>query len=472
MEKSGLPKLGVSGRHIASGKLPSNGEKTIGKNVGRFKKFWDGGKPKEIPTNTDTGSGTFGFYSGFQTRNIASSKRKAQSNKERVGKTFDPLRNVVQKNGCNFGGHKVLSNGNAFFEGIHRPAGAVCKPARNFGLGSKSSHSFPIATASQGNALSHGKVAGQKISGKDPSKGTTFRFLPNGMGWGGCDNRVTGSRILERTTGFAHKRERIGGSDKYRQIPSKGQGACLPKSRQFSDFLLPDKAGGKDPKFKPNGQAIFALVHGKSSHPGYSTGEKFRRFSRCPQQMGTGQGGLHPKQKSFSVSTKEHGSLHHTNSGHVCIPRKSPTEKVCLQIPPLASSGGRCSEMSFAKLQSMLCKPPLESHWPMATQTKRKQAPAMHANSPILGFKSMVAPNSETARQGDPKFSDKTISWDVQKLLGRVHALSTLAPRLYDCIRKGLQAKQVSFEAQDTYLKGLKSIQRYNAYFKLFTVSA
>jgi hypothetical protein len=288
------------------------------------------------------------------------------------------------------------------------------------------------------------------------------------MGWGGCDNRVTGSRILERTTCFAHKRERIGGSDKYRQIPSKGQGACLPKSRQFSDLLLPDKAGGKDPKFKPNGQAIFALVHGKSSHPGYSTGEKFRRFSRCPQQMGTGQGGLHPKQKSFSVSTKEHGSLHHTNSGHVCIPRKSPTEKVCLQIPPLASSGGRCSEMSFAKLQSMLCKPPLESHWPMATQTKRKQAPAMYVNSPILGFKSMVAPNSETARQGDPKFSDKTISWDVQKLLGRVHALSTLAPRLSDCIRKGLQAKQVSSEAQDTYLKGLKSIQRYNASFKLF----
>jgi hypothetical protein len=80
----------------------------------------------------------------------------------------------------------------------------------------------------------------------------------------------------------------------------------------------------------------------------------------------------------------------------------------------------------------------------------------------------MVGPNAETARQGDPKFFNQTFSWDVQKLLGRVHALSTLAPSLSSCIRKGLQAKQVDSEAQDTYLKGLKSIQRYDASFKLF----
>ena len=57
---------------------------------------------------------------------------------------------------------------------------------------------------------------------------------------------------------------------------------------------------------------------------------------------------------------------------------------------------------------------------------------------------------------------------DVQKLLGIAHALSTLAPSLSNCIRKGLQTKQVSLEAQETFLKGLKSLHRYDASFKLF----
>ena len=74
--------------------------------------------------------------------------------------------------------------------------------------------------------------------------------------------------------------------------------------------------------------------------------------------------------------------------------------------------------------------PPLEDNQPMASKIGGKLAPKVHAHSPILGFKCMVAPNSETARQRDPKFFDKTISWDVQNLLGRVHALSTLAPSL------------------------------------------
>ena len=96
----------------------------------------------------------------------------------------------------------------------------------------------------------------------------------------------------------------------------------------------------------------------------------------------------------------------------------------------------------------------------------------MHAHSPILGFKCMVAPNYETARQGDPKFFDKTISWDVQQLLGRVHALFTLAPSLSHCIRKGLEAKQVSPEAQDTYLKGLKRSKDMMLHLSCFMGSA
>ena len=43
-----------------------------------------------------------------------------------------------------------------------------------------------------------------------------------------------------------------------------------------------------------------------------------------------------------------------------------------------------------------------------------------------------------------------------------------MAPDLCMVIRQGLQAKQVSAEATDTYIKGLKSLPRYEKSFKLF----
>ena len=43
-----------------------------------------------------------------------------------------------------------------------------------------------------------------------------------------------------------------------------------------------------------------------------------------------------------------------------------------------------------------------------------------------------------------------------------------MAPDLSMVIRKGLQAKQVSAEATDTYIKGLKSLSRCEKSFKLF----
>ena len=288
------------------------------------------------------------------------------------------------------------------------------------------------------------------------------------MGRGGCNKWFLSSGILERKTSAAHKCKGTGGSNKHSEIPGKAQGTCLSESRQFSDILLPQKTWRENPKFKSNGQTIFAMVHEKPSYFGHSVGEKLRGFGRWTQQVGAGQRGLYSKQKSVFVPAKDNGPIHHPDSGHVCLPWKPSIKKVCFQIPPLASYRGGCFKMPPAKHRGMLCQPPLENYQPMAAQTQGKQAAAMHANSPILGFKCMVAPNSETARQGDPKFFNKTISGDVQKLLGRIYALSTLAPSLSSCIREGLQAKQVSSEAQDTYLKGLKSIQRYDASFKLF----
>ena len=155
-------------------------------------------------------------------------------------------------------------------------------------------------------------------------------------------------------------------------------------------------------------------------------------------------GGLHLKQKYVSPPAKGNGPLYQAHSGHVCIPWKSPAQKFCFQAPSLAGNGTGCPKVPLAEPFRLLCKPSLEGYKSMVAKIKGKQAPKVHAHSPILGFKCMVAPTSETARQGDPRFFNQTFSWDVQKLLGRVHALSTLAPSLSNCLKKGLEAKQVS----------------------------
>ena len=116
----------------------------------------------------------------------------------------------------------------------------------------------------------------------------------------------------------------------------------------------------------------------------------------------------------------------------------------------------------------LLCKPPLVRNWQVAAQTKRKQAFNLHDDNSLLDFSTMVAPTNQTASQGDPCFPIPPLSRDVQQLLGGINASSQMAPDLHDIVREGLQAKQVSTEAANFFLKDLKSLPRYNKAFKLF----
>ena len=107
-------------------------------------------------------------------------------------------------------------------------------------------------------------------------------------------------------------------------------------------------------------------------------------------------------------------------------------------------------------------------NWQMAAQTKGKPKVNLHDDNTLLGFSTMVAPTNQTASQGDPCFSNTPLPRDVQQLLGRMNASSQMAPDLHNLIREGLQAKQVSTEAANSYLKDLRSLPRYNKAFKLF----
>jgi len=69
--------------------------------------------------------------------------------------------------------------------------------ARNFGLGSQGADPFRVKKAGQGNALPHGGMERQKIPRQNPSKGTSFGFLPNSMGRSRCNQWVHNPRLLE-----------------------------------------------------------------------------------------------------------------------------------------------------------------------------------------------------------------------------------------------------------------------------------
>ena len=202
-------KLDLFGRHPFVGQQPTGSTKPFTNHAARCGGSWNGSKPKEVQTNPNPTGGTFGFYGGPKKGIFASTPRKDEEHKERIGKTFNSFRNELQKNGSNTWCHKKFSDGNAFFKGFHRPIGPICKPTGTNWLGQESASPFSFATASKGNEYLNGGMERKKFSGKDPSEGTSFRFLTGGMGWGRCNQWKFSPGILERQKELAHKSERV-----------------------------------------------------------------------------------------------------------------------------------------------------------------------------------------------------------------------------------------------------------------------
>ena len=469
MEKTRNLNLGLFGRHSVNWQQSPSSSKTFTDHSARFKSSWHGCKPKEVPASPSSTGGTVGFHDGSQKRMFASTSRKDEENKKGIGKNSHSFTDDLQKNGSHSWCHKKFSHGNALFKGFHRPTGPICKPTGKDWLGQKSPNSFNFARAGERNEYSNGAMERKNFSGKNPSKGTSFGFLAGGLGWSRCNQWKISPRILERQKGAAHQRERIGGSHKHSAIIGKGKRTCPSKSGQFGDVCLFGQGWGKDPKFKSTSQAISKVVHGKENIFDCPTSQKFRGFGGWPQQMAQGQRGLYHGQKPVSLFvTENEKGQNRSTGGHVCLPWQSPTPKICVQVPTLASNGSGCPQMSFGENPKLLCKPPMVNNWQMAAQIKGKQGANLHDDNTLLGFSLMVAPTSKTASQGGPSLSNPPISGDVQKLLGRIYATSQVAPDLCNLIRKSLQAKQVSSEAADTYVKSLKSLPRYGRAFKLF----
>ena len=102
----------------------------------------------------------------------------------------------------------------------------------------------------------------------------------------------------------------------------------------------------------------------------------------------------------------------------------------------------------------------------MVAKAQRKPHLKVPGNSAPVGSLLMVAPTNQAARQAMPNFGSGPQVGTFHKLPGREDATYKVAPSLSSFIRRMLQAKQVPNENINLYLRGCKSIDRYDKAFR------
>ncbi len=468
MEKQGNTHVGLPRRHPSGWKFATGSTKTPQFNASGFGSSRHGGERQEITPGTNAAGGSFGILNRLKTGSPPSTKRKDEKYKKRAWKAPNPFQYVMSKDGGYIRRHEVIFNGNALPQGVHGRTRPICDARKENWVGSKNRDSTRVKESSQRNGRFYADVERKTVSGKNPSERIALRFLPRGMGWGRCHGRTDHTGVLEGPERTPYQREGAGSSHKYGQILSQKRGVCNSQSGQCRGFFISGKGGRAYPQFKPTGTPISQVVHGAQCAFEPATGKEFRRLGRWPQQNAQGQGRLYPKSGVVPAPNAQVERALPAPNRYVCLPWKPPTAQVRLQGPTLASHRGKCPQVSSGKFPLLLCKPTMENHQPMAAQTVGQQASNLRVNNTLLGFKCMVAPTAQTAGEGNPKFSNTPILGDVQELLGRTNATATMAPDLHSVIRRGLQTKQVSDDAAENYLAGLKSLPRYDRAFKLF----
>ena len=336
------------------------------------------------------------------------------------------------------------------------------------GLGQENKYSLRSSTTNFGNEIHNGTVAWKNFPGKSTSQSFTFRFLPRSMGWSRCKQWTNCTRILEGQKGHTYKCKRNGSCHKHSEVPGKNRGKSSIVSRQFGNFLLFKERWRKNTQFKQSHPSFFEMVHRQKHSTRSPTCQKFRGFGRWSQQMAQGQRRLYPEQKTFLEAKVPHEGLHKPQNRYVCLSRQPSVTALCVKVPTLAGNRSGCTKMPPQKYRTLLCEPSLENNFTVDASPTGKQKCDMHADNPPVGFKCMVAPTSKNASEGNPHNKNSPVLGHVQKLLGRIHATTPLAPNLHDCIRLSLESKQIHPQAVDTYLKDIPSLDRYDRAFKLF----
>ena len=468
VEKPGHSNLGIFRRHTFGGKQPQKGAGAPKQNVARLRKCWYGGQHQEVLAETDAASRTFGFSRGLGQGSPTSATTENENHSKGTGQTFNKLTTFVQKSGSHPRRNQSLSHGNALFKGFHRPTGPICKPTTAYWLGSKGASAGGPQGTGTGNALLNGALERENFPRSHHSARAPLRLFPRSMGRGGHNDGGHGARILEGPKGSPHQRQGAGSSYKHGAIPCTSQRTRVPKSGQLSDLCIPFKRWGENSQLKRSSASFFKVVHAEENNFRPHFSEKCRRSGGRPQSVGSRPWGLYLGQKTVQNIATKVRAPHPPSSGYVCLPRQPSITTVRGKISTLAGHRSGRPEMSFGPIPKLLCQPPLENNFHVATQASREQAPRLPHGGSLLGFQCLVAPTCEAARATQPSVRDTAILGDVQELLGRIHATAQVAPTLCATVRQGLQRKQVTPEAATAFLKSKKCLPRYDKAFKLF----
>ena len=116
----------------------------------------------------------------------------------------------------------------------------------------------------------------------------------------------------------------------------------------------------------------------------------------------------------------------------------------------------------------MLRKSPLENHPQVVGQALEKPPLKLFNGDPFVGFRTMVAPVSKTAKVWDPSSGSSPLPRHVLELYGRANASSSLAPSLHSFVWKVLESKKVSPTEIDLFLNQKSSLARYDRAFRVF----
>ena len=152
----------------------------------------------------------------------------------------------------------------------------------------------------------------------------------------------------------------------------------------------------------------------------------------------------------------------------VCHPKQQKVPSLCVKTAPLGGLFGGSPEMPTLRSRPLLCQPALDNHRSLVTSPEEESPHNMSVHMPLLGFNVLVAPLNKIGASHSPSNIGSPLVGAIQELLGRVNATAKMAPPLHSVIRGFLQGQQVSDEATVAYLRGIKSLQRYDFAFKKF----
>ena len=469
MERARSLSLGVLRRHLAGECQPKSFGKRNSLSSPRSRRPGPRCEPQKVCAEPHSAGNVPGLQPKLQNRMSGSAPAKIENSSEGTREVGHPHPFETQKSGGHFGHRSKFPHCTSIFKGIHRSTLPVCEAAGKGGMGHPTTTPKGPSNTVGGSQTVVAKLARKENGGrKNHSQASTVGCLGQGLGWNRLSAGHRFTRILEGLRRVAYKCKRVICSSSDCEKFGKTKRKSASGGGQFSGLQLHQKVRGQETCLQPAHAPFSEMVQGNEHKSGSEPRKECTDASRFLIQKRSRQRGLHFAKKYFSAGQKAFLALGSARLGYVCKPWKCPTGKVGFQVPSLRGFCLQRPGHGLATRQTVLGKPSLDSNSVLAEQTSGSTLGEMRHGSPLVGWKLMVAPTSQTARQGSPSnFSSAKVGF-VQQLPGRTDASYKMAPSLCSVVRLLLERKQVPDQGISLYLKPTSTLERYDGAFRTF----